>query len=462
MARRWLEPAGFGAIAALVAAGVVWLEYTTSPVLALTVLVALGAAAVIVARPLAGVYAAIALAPAEVVSLPVGPGGLTPAEGVLVLTAWAWAARRLAQGHAPFTPSTLGKPLGLMLLAVVPGLAVAIDPSAVVKVLLMWSSFYLVYQLLVTEAREAEVQTILYVLAFSAAAVALVAVVKTGGRPQELLDTGTRATGRAVGTFTQPNLLATFLALGLPAALALGLRGRPSLRPACLVALVVIFAALALSLSRGGAFAAIGALALFTAWSAARRLALVAVAVVGVLTLLGGNPFGNAAQVDAVVKRLSSVEYTVRSGADPRFLLWRTTPKIIADHPAFGVGAAQFPLVASRYGLVEPSSGKVFDHAHDAPLTIGAELGLLGLAAFAWLLVAVGAAVARALRCHRGPGRPLAFAVAGALLALGLESLVDYTVRSNLIAATAIVLMACAVVLGRPSPTRPGTERPPA
>jgi O-antigen ligase len=451
MTRRWLEPVAFGAGAALVGAALVSLEYATEPALALGIFAALGAVALVLANPIAGVCVAIALAPAEVTSLSLGPGGLTPAEGMLVLTGWTWAARRLAQGHAPFTPSPLGAPLALMLVAVLPGFAVAIDTSAVLKLLLMWSSFYLVYQLVVSEAGEAQVRTILYALTFSAAVVALVAIVRSGGRPQELLDTGTRATGRAVGTFTQPNLLATFLALGLPAALALGLRGRAALRPACLVAFVVVFAGLALSLSRGGAFAALGALALFMAWAAARRLALVGLAVVAVVAVVGGNPFGNVAQVDAVVQRVSSVEYTVQAGADPRFLLWRTSPEIIVDHPLFGVGAGQFPLVAPRYGLFELSSGKVFDHAHNAALTIAVELGVLGLAALAWLVAALAVVAVRALRRQRGPGRPLAFAVAGALLALGLELLVDYTVRSNLIAATALVLMGCAVVLARPA-----------
>jgi putative inorganic carbon (HCO3(-)) transporter len=447
MTRRLVEPAALASGG--LAAGVlgIALAYAKSPLLPVAVVVALIAVAFAFARPAGAVCLAVALTPMEVVSLKIGAAGLTPAEAMFVLAGWAWLARRLAEGQAPFSPSPLGKPLGLVLVAVIPGLAVATSTQPVVKVLVMWASFLLVYQLVVTEVDERGVRRILGWLAFSGAAVALVAIVKSGGHPQQLAQAGTVARGRATGTFNQPNLLATYLALCLPGALVLALRGPVAFRPAAFAAFAAGFVGLALSLSRGGAFAAFGALVLLIAWQPARRAALVAVAVVSVVVAIGANPLGSAHEVQNVVQRLSSVPTVVQSGSDPRFLLWRTAPTIIGDHPLFGVGANNFELVAEQYGLSDPSTNGVYDHAHDAPLTIGAELGLIGLAGFLWLVVAAAIVVVRALRRQWGEGRPLAFGVGAALLALGVEGVVDYTVRSNVIAATALLLLGCAVVL---------------
>jgi O-antigen ligase len=460
---RWVEPAALAALGAALVVGSLELAYRTEPLLPLTVFAAVGVVTLAWMRPVASVCLAIAAVPLEIFSLKVGAGGLSPPEALLLVSGWTWAARRLASGHPPFSPSLPGKPLALLLVAILPGIVVAQQPSAVLKVLLMWTSFLLVYQLIVAEAGPRDVQTILVVLAFSAAVVSAVAITKTAGHPQELLQSGTAARGRATGTFTQPNQLASFLALALGPALILAFSGPRALRPVAGAAALLGFAGVALSLSRGGAFAVFGCLLTLLLWPPIRRAALGALVVAAVIVGFGGNPLGNVQEVDTVFQRLSSVNYAVQGRSDPRFQIWKTAPEIFADHPLTGVGANQFSTVAPSYNLIETTTGEVYDHAHDVPLTIAAELGILGLLGWGWLVLATGIVAVRALRRRAGPWGALVVAVLASLVAVGLGGIVDYTVGSNVIGASVMILLACAVVLARANPgaaAPAGTDAP--
>lgn len=73
-----------------------------------------------------------------------------------------------------------------------------------------------------------------------------------------------------------------------------------------------------------------------------------------------------------------------------RLALWKAAVDVAAENPLFGVGAGQFkPAVArlqaqGRY----PQDAVVYSHAHNQPLTVLAEHGLIGIAALAlaaWL-----------------------------------------------------------------------------
>jgi O-antigen ligase len=352
----------------------------------------------------------------------------------------------------------LNRPGILLVISVVPGLFFAPDVFAVVRTLVMWTLFVLVFQLVVEDGRRETVRRLLLTLALAAAVVAATAVVRSGGQPAELSALGDVAVGRATGSFTDPNILGTFLALALPGALALGLGGPPAWRPLGVAAFCVTFAGLALSLSRGGLVAAAAAMLVLLAWRPFRRLAAAAALVVALLLATGANPLSGVQQVDTVVERVVSIGYAGQSQTDQRLEIYRVTPQIIADHPVFGVGANQYSIVAPRYGLIDPTTGFTFDHAHDVVLTVGAELGLVGLVALLWLTVALARVLWRG--CRRvSTDRGLVLAVTAALAGLAIEGLVDYTVRSNVIAALFAVLAACAVVLTRPPDT--GAASPP-
>lgn len=457
-ALRRLEPAVPVLAAALLGLAVVQLAYRTEPLVPLALAAAGALLLLSVTKPMLTLYAGVALAPLELVSFQLGAAGVSPGEAVLALTGLGWATARVVQGEAPVGPSPLGWPLALLILALVPGIAIAPEPFNVVKVLVLWVSFFFVYQMIVVDGRRETVRTLLFTLAVSAAVVGAIAVIASGGSAPELRGGGEAASGRAQGSFGHPNTLATFEALALPAALALGLSGAAALRPIALASFAVIFAGLALSLSRGGLLAVAGALTMMMVWAPFRRTVAVSALIVAVLAVSGANPFGETEQVQVLSQRLESITVSA-SGTNPRFRVWEVTPQIIGDHPVFGVGENAFPEVAQRYGLLLENSASTYEHAHNIPLTIAAELGLVGLAALVWLVLALVRVLLAAYR--RAPSdRGLVMAVAAAFTALGLQGMVDYTLRSAIIVGVVFALLGCAVVLARgdgdASPSTPG------
>jgi len=460
VARDWTQSLLYAAAGAVVAAGAIWIAYAVGPLAPVLALGAAGLAVVAIASPLAAVAVAVALVPLEVFSFAVGgEAGLSPAEGAFALGGFAWALRRLAAGLPPFVASPLTKPLAALLLVAVVGLGVSQDLGGTLKIVLMWTAAFFVVQAVVDEADAATVGRILLLLAVTGGVVGVLAAASSGGQEQELVGLGTEATGRAEGSFGHPNLLAVFLATALGAAGAVAIGGRPAARPVAAVAFAAALAGLALTLSRGGLLAAAAAIAVMLRWGPFRRMAVPAAVVAAAAVLIGGGDLlGSAQSVDRVTKRIESVRYAA-AGADPRSQLWRGTPEIIGDHPLVGVGAGQFSTAAQRYGLRDPlSEYQPFEHAHSIPLTVAAELGLLGLAGLVWLAVALGFAVVRACRHTGGRERAYAFGLAAALVAVAVQGFVDYTVRSNVVAMLALTLAACAVVLARgaaaPDPRR--------
>jgi len=450
----WIQPLAFAtAAAALTAAGML-IAYTAGPLILIVAIGALAVAALALANPLAAVLVAITLIPLEIFSLAVGgDAGISPAEGVFALAGFGWVARRLMAGLPPWVDSPLTRPLAVVLLVAVAGLGVSENAGETLRIIVMWTAAFFVVQLVVDEAKPSTVGWILLLLAITGGIVGLITAFT--GQEQELVEMGTEATGRAAGSFGHPNLLAVFLATSLAAAGAVMVGGRPQFRPVAAVAFLAALTGLALTLSRGGLLAAGAAVVVMLMWRPFRRMALLA-AGVGVVALLiaGGNVLGSSQSVDLVTKRLESVQYA--SQADPRAELWRRTPEIIEDHPLLGVGAGQFSGASAAYALRDPfSEYQPFEHAHSIPLTVAAELGLLGLAAFLWFATKVGVVLVRACRRTVGWARAYAVGLTAALAAIAVQGLVDYTVRSNVVAMLVLTLVASAVVLSRVSPERP-------
>ncbi len=214
---------------------VVQVAYRTDP---LVPVVLAGAAALLVlsvVKPVLTLYAAVALAPLELLSFQYGGAGISPSEGMLAASGLGWAVSRIVRGELPVVSSPLGWPLGLLVAALVPGIAIVDAPFSVIKVLVLWTAFFFVYQMIVLEGTRETVRDLLFVLALSAAVVGMIAVVASGGSAPDLQGAGDTATGRAQGSFGHPNTLATFEALAMPGALALGLAGAAILRPFALV-----------------------------------------------------------------------------------------------------------------------------------------------------------------------------------------------------------------------------------
>lgn len=127
----------------------------------------------------------------------------------------------------------------------------------------------------------------------------------------------------------------------------------------------------------------------------------------------------------------------------PRFLLsrtrlWRIAARLFLAHPLLGVGADNFRLVyGDREGL--PIWDPTY-HTHNMFIEFFVSAGLLGGAAFLWLLWRLARILAKG--CSTAPPRlfPLALGVTAAAAAIVLHGLVDYFLEFT---PTYVMIWAC-------------------
>ena len=107
----------------------------------------------------------------------------------------------------------------------------------------------------------------------------------------------------------------------------------------------------------------------------------------------------------------------------PRLLLWNTALAVTRDHPWLGIGADNFRHVYGRYLGLATWDTRV--HANNSYLEALAGTGIVGLAAVAWLVMAIGAAVWQQWRAVSAETLPLFAAAAAAIAAIAVHGLVD-------------------------------------
>jgi O-antigen ligase len=122
------------------------------------------------------------------------------------------------------------------------------------------------------------------------------------------------------------------------------------------------------------------------AWTRARWLAGLAAATVLILVLL---PAGYRERA------LSAFDPASHWNVD-RVRLWDTGWRIFRDHPITGVGLQDLRPWIDRY--YPPVPHDPHGHLHSIYVQIGATMGLVGLAAFAWLVVGLVRTAGRGLR----------------------------------------------------------------
>lgn len=235
--------------------------------------------------------------------------------------------------------------------------------------------------------------------------------------------------GVARGTYINRNHFAGFLELGLLMAvgLAAATRGRSERRVMLRRGLGIVTTGLILtgiihSLSRMGFVAALAGLAVFAGALLSRRLrprgvelaerrahrkwvaAVVITAMVGVFFIY--------LPPDQLVARFAALAATEEVNADMRLQIWRETTGLIRSYAVTGCGLGGYETAFLRHKTVAPLN--TVDYAHNDYLQGLAELGLIGFGV--WAMAAVW--VMR--RAWRWP------AVAGALTAIALHSLVDF------------------------------------
>lgn len=254
----------------------------------------------------------------------------------------------------------------------------------------------------------------------------------------------------ATGTFINRNHYAAYLAMTLPFALALAL-DRPHRRsrarswrerivrlaePESLRALLgaaaagAIWLGIALSYSRGGLAAALAATAVFAAFSASRRRALVALALV--LAIPTG--FLLFQDVRAPGERFVEAQEGELASLNSRLPVWSAALRLVPRYPLLGTGLGSFEQAFEP--VRPPDITGSWDHAHNDWLQGLVEGGVVGAAAILVLAGAVASAVVKAARSSSG-----ARAVAASLAAIGVACAVDFPLRMPAVAVLLAVVL---------------------
>ena len=254
-------------------------------------------------------------------------------------------------------------------------------------------------------------------------------------------------------TFGNPIFAGSYLLMTVPLTITLFLAYRHRFTPlvhigagAGLVALQ--FAAVLFSLARGSWVGFIGmaiALGLLLAWTSGARVMLraTAIAAVGlaiavviisapVENIKGGGPASGS-----VIKRVESVAPDIATGLNSRAVIWRTAVAVYVGVP--WVNTELYPEIPElgfrplrrvvgfgpdHFGYAYPMAGEstytfeLASHGHNFFIHTMIELGLLGLASYAFILGAVAIALFRMMRAARAGAYPEWFT----LLAVGLSS----------------------------------------
>ena len=250
---------------------------------------------------------------------------------------------------------------------------------------------------------------------------------------------------RAFALFFNPNLLAGFLAVVIPLAVA-GIATQNRLaRIAFAYAALLMLVALVLTGSRGGWLAFLtGALILFAVAGVA-----VGRARLGLIGALGAVLAATALAI--ALPPLRARLATAFSGQEHLFraLTWKATLRIAAAYPVLGSGPGTFEFVFPKYAIAGFTR-----MAHQNYLQVLAENGPAGLAAFLWLMALGVVMSARAVRRGESPDRLAAAACLAGIGASLAHGFIDYTWFVGGIATTIWLLAGIGAGLGAP----PGGE----
>jgi O-antigen ligase len=219
--------------------------------------------------------------------------------------------------------------------------------------------------------------------------------------------------GRAVGTFLNPNELAAYLLvyLGVSCGVAIVRRGSciGTLAAVCSAIAVI---ALTLTFSRMAVVAAFCGLLFYMLVMRPRRGIIAAISV-----------FVIAAGVNVAL----SARHHDPQDTEIRSVAWQAGVTTFVHFPLTGVGPLAFERLypVLRAPQAPGADTPIAYDPHDMPLSIAAETGALGLAAFVWMLWTFGREFRRAFARVSGERRTFGVAILAGLVALVVHSLIN-------------------------------------
>lgn len=337
-------------------------------------LLALGAALLVWRRPLYGLYLFLA----GLAFLPTLLAGELLA-GVALLHFF----RRACRGERLLTGTGVDLPLSAFFFLVLLGAVFSVTRRASFGVLPLYGLYFLAFYLMACLPRRSEVTWLLAGLLLAGAVTGLLGVLQYKSGIQTSLSwidvkQAADIKTRVYATFDNPNIFAEYLTFVLPAALVFLLQEKR------LLARVVW----------GGVLACAG-IALILTFSRGAWLAVgFALVILGILwdrRLLVLLPLGFAllplAAPEQVLTRAASIGSLEDSSNAFRLSIWVAVLRMIRAYwlTGIGLGSAAFSQVYPQFML----AGTPAMHSHNLYLELALQLGVPGLLAFLWLLLAV-------------------------------------------------------------------------
>ncbi|HEX3143972.1 MAG TPA: O-antigen ligase family protein [Pyrinomonadaceae bacterium] len=224
-----------------------------------------------------------------------------------------------------------------------------------------------------------------------------------------------------------------------------------------LSALILLWAALVMSKSRGGLLAVslqmlVAALCfLYTRRTSTQvksprtrsivtvvtSVVAIVIVVAGTTIWLGGDQLSSG--VETAATEIASRRDDSHEGARRRDI-WRATWQLARAHPFAGAGLggywAEIPAYHDASGILTPQQG------HNDYLELLASGGLIGLGLFAWFLVALVQTTRKALATFTGVQRVLVFGAVIGIVGVGVHSLVDFGLHITCNALAFVMLLA--------------------
>ncbi|NJN05191.1 MAG: hypothetical protein HC814_00580 [Rhodobacteraceae bacterium] len=276
-------------------------------------------------------------------------------------------------------------------------------------------------------------------------------------------------TGRASGTFVNPNHLAGFLSMVFTVLIARMVLHRPAVKAAFGTyagpkiiegyVLVVSAAAILLSGSRGGWIALAVMLVAFILWAwFPGTVSKWVVGSLGVMLLLGVLVVFNA---PSARERIAAVIALPGDNPDDegvvkirdatfgqRTYMWTASTKILGEHPIFGTGPGTWEWFHPPHR--DPKLQSHARHAHSDALQLASEYGVIGLAlvivffgAYFWHVAQLSSVA------NFSDQRAFAVGTGLAVATLLLHSLVDFHFHVPAIPLTLLILIAMGVAMER-------------
>ncbi len=357
----------------------------------------------------------------------------------------AWGLNRIWASSGRMRVPAFVLPLGALATAV---LLSGVN-SPVPKFSLEESEYFLcgpafLFLLVSSDHGEKAVRRLATLISLAAAMVGVVVLMQWGGHDPllhggYLVNWGKMAARmRLYGTFGNPNFVAGYLIGAIFLAMALGVASRARWRQVLWWAAAIAMLAAILGAGSKGAWAglAMGVLVAGAVWWSGRpRPGAEPVPRFDVRRFAAGPIRSVAPLVPWFVAwlTLGAGDRLLRLGMG-RVYLWRFSWPMFAEHPWLGSGYGVYQLgyleLQGRFLAAHPDLTNLWTNnrqLHNDPLQLLLETGMLGFAAFVWLLAAYGGEVRRALRDSKISGvRVWIAASAGGATAILVDSLVNF------------------------------------